>query len=69
MDCFVDLPYLPAGRGKRFFFGRLTIVFSVDFVDGQDVGWCKIWTTSRQAASFMSRLVLLIDLNNTKEAV
>jgi len=53
----VDLPYLPAVSGERFFFGGLTIVSSVDLVVRRDVGYCKIWTTWRQAASFMSRLV------------
>jgi len=54
--------------GEKFFFGALTIVFCVDFVDGQDVGCCKIWTTWRQAVSFMARLVCLINLNKVKSA-
>ena len=66
MERVVNLLYLPAGSGKWFFFGTLTIVFCVEFVDGGDVGCCMIWTTWRQAASFMSRLVLLIDLNKAK---
>ena len=38
MEGFVDLPCLPASSGKRFFFGALTNLFCVDFVDGRDVG-------------------------------
>jgi len=68
VERFVDLLYLPAANGERFFFGALTIVFCVDFVDGRDVGCCKIWTTYMQAASFMPRLVSLIDLNKAKSA-
>ena len=46
MELFVDLPYVPAGGGAEwFFFGALTIGLCVDFVDGRDVGCCKIWTT------------------------
>jgi len=33
------------------------MVSCVDNVVGGDVGCCKIWTTWRQAASCMSRLV------------
>ena len=54
MDRFVNLPYLPSGSGKWFFFGALTIVFCVDFVDGRDVGCYKIWTAWRHAVSLMS---------------
>ena len=67
MDFFVDLPYLPAGSGEKFFLGALTIVSCVDLV-GRDVGCCKIWTTWRQAASFMSRLVGLVNSNKAKSA-
>jgi len=63
VDQLVDFLYLPAGSGEKFFFGALTIVVCVDFVVGRDVGCCKIWTIWRQAASFMSRLVCLINLN------
>jgi len=52
----LDLPYLPAGSGERFFFRELTIVSCVDLVVGRDVGCCKIWTTWTQAASFMSKV-------------
>jgi len=38
VECFVDLPYLLAGNGKRYFFIELTIALCVDFVDGRDVG-------------------------------
>jgi len=53
VDCFVDLPYLPARSGEKFRFGALTIVSSVDLVVGQDVGCCKIWTTWRQAECYV----------------
>jgi len=66
VECFVDLRYVPAGRGERFLFGALTIEFCVDFVHTQDVGCCKIWTTSTQAESLKSRLIRLIDLNKAK---
>ena len=69
MEHFVDLAYLPACSGERFLFGALTIEFFVDFVDGRDVGCCQIWTTSRLAASFMSRLVRIIDMNKAKSAL
>jgi len=59
----VDLPYLAAGSGERFLFRALTTDFCIDFVEVQDVRCCKIWTTWRQAASGMSRLVQLIDVN------
>ena len=52
---FVDLPYYSARRGKWSFFGALTIVSCVDLVVGWDVECCKIWTTWRQAESFMPR--------------
>jgi len=45
VELLVNLPYLPACIGERFIFGILTIVFCVEFVDGQDVGRCKVWTT------------------------
>jgi len=44
------------------------MVFCVDCVDGHDAGCCKICTTCRQAASFMSRLVHMINLNISKSA-
>ena len=59
---------MPAGSGKRFFSRALTIVFCVDLVVGQDVAWCKKWTTWRQAASVMSRLVVLKNSNKEKSA-
>jgi len=68
VECFVDLPYLPAGSGEKFFLGALTIVSCVDLVVGHDVGCCKIWTTGRQAESFMSRFVRLINSNKAKSA-
>ena len=48
--------------------GALTIESCVDFVVGRDVECCKIWTTWRQAGSFMSRFVGLINLNKAKSA-
>ena len=63
---FVELPYLPAGSGKSFFFGALTILSCVDLVVGREVECSKIWTTWRQGASYMSRLVDLINLNKAK---
>jgi len=63
---FINLPYLPAGSRKEFIFGPLPIVSSVDFVDGWDVGCCRIWTTWMQAASFMSKVVHLIGLNKAQ---
>jgi len=68
VECFVDLPYLPAGSAEKFFLGALTIVSCVDLVVGRDVGCCKIWTTWRQAESFMSRFVCLINSNKAKSA-
>jgi len=58
---FIDLQYLPGGSRETFFFGALIIESSVDHFGGREVGCCKIWTTWRQAASFMSRLVGLIN--------
>jgi len=66
VDWFVDLLYLPAGSSDMFYFRALTIILSVDFVDWQDVGCCKIWTKWRQDVSFKSRLVHLINLNKTQ---
>ena len=68
VDFFVDLPYLPAGSCKRFFCGALTIVSCVELVVGRHIGCCKIWTTWRLAASFMSRLVGFINQNKAKSA-
>jgi len=68
VERFVDLPCLPSGSGKTLFFRALTIVASVDYVVGRDVGCCKIWTIWRQAMSFMSRLVHLINLSKAKSA-
>jgi len=59
---------MPAGSGKRFFFGALTIVSCVDLGVEPEVGSYKIWTTWRQPASFMSRLVGVIILNKVKSA-
>jgi len=66
VDIFVDVPYLPAGSIEKFFFRALTIVSGIDLVVGQDVECCKIWTTLRQAQSFMSRFVHLINSNRAK---
>jgi hypothetical protein len=64
---FGGLPYLPDGSGEKICFGALTIVLSVAFVV-RDV-WCrKIWTKYRQAESFMSRFVRLINSNIPKSA-
>jgi len=63
VDRVVELLYVLAESGKRFFFGALTIVFCFDFVVGQDI-W--LWTTWSHAVSFMSRLVCLINLNEAK---
>jgi len=41
----VDVPWFPVRSGERFFFGALSMVFCVDFVEGRDVGCCKIKTT------------------------
>jgi len=60
VDIFVDLPCLPAGSGEDFFVTALTIVSRVDLVV-EDVGCCKIWSTWRQANSFMSRCERLIN--------
>jgi len=51
-----------------FILGALTIVSCVDLVVGRDVGYCKIWTTWRQAESFMSRFVCLINSKKAKSA-
>ena len=50
MYCVIQLPDLPARRGGMFYFRALTIGFGIDFVDGRDVGCCKIWTPWRQDA-------------------
>jgi hypothetical protein len=63
VDWFVDLPYLPGRSGETFISVALTIVICIDFIVGQDVGHCKLWTIWRQAASFMSRVVHLLILN------
>jgi len=46
----------------------IVTLFCVDFVNWQNVGCWKIWTTWRQAASFMSKLVCWINLNKAKSA-
>jgi len=66
VDCFVDLPYLQAESREMFLFGALTIVVCVYFVVGRDVGCCMLWTIWAQAASFMSRLVRLLNLNKAQ---
>jgi len=66
VEYFGGLPYLPTGSGEMFFFRELTTVVSVEHVVGRDVGCCKIWMIWRQAASFMSRLVWLINSNISK---
>jgi hypothetical protein len=68
VEYFVDLPYLSAGSGRKFFFGAFTIVSCVDLVVGRDVGCGKKWIISRQVASFMSRLVGLINSNKARLA-
>jgi len=65
----VDLAYLLAGIGEKFLVEGWPIVVCVDFVVGRDVGWCKIWTILKQAASFMSQLVRLLNLNKAKSAL
>jgi len=67
-DWLVDLQYLSARSGDRFYFPALSIVLNVHFVVRRDVGCCKIWTTWRQAGSFMSRLVCLIHFSKEKSA-
>jgi len=69
VDRFIDLLYSPAGRGEMLISGTLNIVSWVDSVVARDVGCCKIWTTSRQAVSLMSRLVCFINLNKAKSAL
>jgi hypothetical protein len=59
----VDLPYWPSGSYKKFSLGPLTIVLCVDLVVRQDVGCYQIWTTWRQAESWMARFVCLINSN------
>ena len=61
VDFFIDLPYWPTRCWEKFFFAALTSVSCVDLVVGWHDGCCKIWTTWRQAASFMSRLVGFIN--------
>jgi hypothetical protein len=60
--CHICLPEIVNGG----FFGALTIVFILGFVDCQVVGCCKIWTTWRQAESFMSWLVHCMNKNTAK---
>jgi len=66
VEHFFNLPPLPTGNGEKFFFRTMTIIVCVDFVVGRDVGCCNIWMIWRQTASFMSRLVRLINLNKAK---
>jgi len=68
VDRYVNFLYVPTRSGKKLFFVALTIVSWVNFVVGQDVWCCKIWTTCRQAVSFMSRLVRVINLNTARPA-
>jgi len=68
MDIVVNLTYLPTRSGESFIFGALTNVCCVDLVVGRYVGCCTIWTTWRQAASFMSRWVGFIKYNKAKSA-
>jgi len=69
VDCLVGLSYLPARSVETVVFGALTIVSCVAPVVGRDVACCNIWTTWRQAAYFMFRLVGLIGLNKPKSAL
>ena len=55
-------------KWRKFLFGALPIVLCIDLDVGRDVGCCKIWTTWRQAESFMSRIVCLINSNKGKYA-
>jgi len=65
---FVNLSYSPGGSGEGLNRSSLTIEFWIQFVDWWDIGCCRRWTTWGQAASFMSRLVCLINLNKAKSA-
>jgi hypothetical protein len=67
-DCFVHLPYIHTGSGKRFFSWALINISCIDYVVGRDVGCCKICTTWRQAETFVSRFVCLINSNKAQFA-
>lgn len=62
----VVLLSLPAGSSTTFIFKALSIVSCVEFVVGQDIACCMIWTTRSEAVSFMLRLIWLINFNKAK---
>jgi len=68
VEHLVDLLYMPASSGEKFFLGAFTIVVWVDSVVGQDIGCCNTWTIWRQAVSFMSRLVCLTNLTKARSS-
>lgn len=68
MECSAEFQDLLKGSGERCFVGALSIVFCIDYVDGQEVGCCVIRTTWRQAASLMSGFLCLIEWNKAKFA-
>jgi len=66
VECFHDWLDLTTGSGRKLSFGAFSIMFDVDFVVRRDIGCCMIWTIWRHAASFISRLIHLINLNCAK---
>jgi len=56
-------------KWRKVLFRALTIELCVHIVVGWDVRCCKIWTTWRQAVSFMSRFVSLINSNKAQSAI
>jgi hypothetical protein len=68
VDPFVNWLFLPTRSGEKFIFIVLRIICCIDFVVGRDVGCYKIWMIWSQGVTLMSRIVHLINLNNTKSA-
>jgi hypothetical protein len=68
VEDFCDSPYLAAISGIIFCFRALNDVLCIDFDIGRDVGHCKIWTTWMHAASCISMLERLLNMNEAKSA-
>jgi hypothetical protein len=64
----VELLNDPADSGGKFYSGAFMVVFCAEIIVGRDVGCLKIWTMSRQAALFKSRLVHVINSKKAKAA-
>jgi hypothetical protein len=66
LNHMVDLLNSRAGTNTTFILRAFYIVSCIEFVVGQDIACCMIWTTRSEAASFMLRLVCLINFNKAK---